>query len=533
MVLNWFHGKTSVLSAVHQIPHAKNWQECVLHALGRLMILQPSPSQCIFPQMQNKNLVTTMNEQYKLAYSYFKQKNGNEPVGGLLANLIPFEKPYEMTHGLLTHGNRSGAISLCASHPLVDKDAAKRRFGLANPNRDTWESYAAINMASDLVVARRLSGYEDVRKGGIAPVLAYCITVGSERIKFELFSMKLMEQNPANSDIHITITLIQIYYFRKILELAEGNHEATELTNRIIQAARYCSTTKETLLRWSDDISSRFQTDNFGPSVISNQIDRIITNDPTSAACECYRCSEFSSKLDTVIVNGANTAHNITVIAAVVERISNNGTVMSNSTSTVPTAESITNKSAVQKRRRQLSMNEFIAVTDAGSNNNLVPNSQKNLILSQMTINSLFYQWYADSLYDYVPINQGCRDDIIKCAKLIAYCKRFLPENSSIPIRPSLDQVEELQSWRQLMRALSNVVETNIINFINNHSPSVRRTRDAKVESTYKRLQKIKLTDFPTPSSVLDNTIGTGLVGRKNFYYSDISAFSRKGNSNT
>ena len=73
-------------------------------------------------------------------------------------------------------------------------------------------------------------------------------------------------------------------------------------------------------------------------------------------------------------------------------------------------------------------------------------------------------------------------------------------------------------------------IEDKIANFINQNLPSVRRNRDAKVDSTYKYLQQLSPSLFPTPTDVFDNTIGNSPGGLKNFHQPDISLFKRKCN---
>ena len=50
------------------------------------------------------------------------------------------------------------------------------------------------------------------------------------------------------------------------------------------------------------------------------------------------------------------------------------------------------------------------------------------------------------------------------------------------------------------------------------------------MDSTYKYLQQLSPSLFPTPTDVFDNTIGNSPGGLKNFHQPDISLFKRKCN---
>lgn len=250
--------------------------------------------------------------------------------------------------------------------------------------------------------------------------------------------------------------------------------------------------------------------------------------------------NELRSTLDTIMVNTNNTAHNTSVLATRYEALTSKFDDLKRTiTKTINTSSTFNSSLVIDepvvKKTRQLRITEFVHNTSAvnassSASLNTASENIRMLRLSQLTMSSLFFQWYSECLFNYVPTNQSDRDDIIKCAKLISYSMRFLPDNCGIHARP-LTEGFELEKWRNSLREFSNIIEDKIANFLNTNLPSLKRKRDAKVDSTYKYLQQISLSLFPTPSAVFDNSIGNLPENRKSFYYADISHIKRKGST--
>ena len=77
--VKWFRGKTSLLTATYNFIHAKHWEECVFHALARLVVLTHNPSELIFPTLQSSTVKTKMNGLFKTIYERWNLVYALEP----------------------------------------------------------------------------------------------------------------------------------------------------------------------------------------------------------------------------------------------------------------------------------------------------------------------------------------------------------------------------------------------------------------------------------------------------------------------
>lgn len=126
--VKWFRGKTSLLTATYNFIHAIHWEECVFHALGRLIVLTHCPSELIFPTLAATTVKTKMNTLLKSIYEKWSrefeleklQRAINEDAGIYLEQL-----PYIMTEGLTTHGSRAGMIQAVRSVGVQDEAITK------------------------------------------------------------------------------------------------------------------------------------------------------------------------------------------------------------------------------------------------------------------------------------------------------------------------------------------------------------------------------------------------------------------------
>lgn len=128
MRVKWFRGKTSLLTATYNFLHASSWEECVFHALARLVVLSHSPSDLIFPTLSATTVKTKMNGHLKTIYEKWRRVNEREQQQREIdeeAGIIVEEYPYIMTEGLTTHGSRAGMIQAVRSLGVQDEAITK------------------------------------------------------------------------------------------------------------------------------------------------------------------------------------------------------------------------------------------------------------------------------------------------------------------------------------------------------------------------------------------------------------------------
>lgn len=126
--VKWFRGKTSLLTATYNFIHATHWEECVFHALARLVVLSHNPSELIFPNLAATTVKTKMNNHFKGIYERWSRVYAREQQQREVdeeAGIIIEEYPYIMTEGLTTHGSRAGMIQAVRSLGVQDEAITK------------------------------------------------------------------------------------------------------------------------------------------------------------------------------------------------------------------------------------------------------------------------------------------------------------------------------------------------------------------------------------------------------------------------
>lgn len=143
------------------------------------------------------------------------------------------------------------------------------------------------------------------------------------------------------------------------------------------------------------------------------------------------------------------------------------------------------------------------------------------LTVGACTVAGLFFNWYLSKLYIMsAGTTESAHDQLIVCAKVIAYCKCFLDPGTIIECLPVADVVAA-DAWNLRMGAMSRIVEDRIIAHIHKHLRKL--LVNPKVQGTYKLLRGIPIASFPVVA-VVDaayNAVSTG----KCYHYPSIAVF--------
>lgn len=146
------------------------------------------------------------------------------------------------------------------------------------------------------------------------------------------------------------------------------------------------------------------------------------------------------------------------------------------------------------------------------------------LVVGDTTISSLFYDWYSKRLYaSSRSPDQAKRDIMNKLARMVCFCKCFLPDGTVLSIRPSPTNLQQSVDWTKIMRGYSVLVQDRIMKHITNHLPSSKRPRLPKVYSSVKACMSIDFDTYPTVT-VSDKSLDEAVTV---WGYADISCFKR------
>lgn len=150
---------------------------------------------------------------------------------------------------------------------------------------------------------------------------------------------------------------------------------------------------------------------------------------------------------------------------------------------------------------------------DKGEQSNAMDRRNKTLVKRLPNLQTLFYSWYLDELWNF----QGQTSDersFVKntVSQLILYMKLFIPGNCTVLLgKPSPDQVELHRAWVNDLRVLSITAEERTMSFIQDYHTNVLKKalgscviNKARTYATRKYLMQIPIDKFP-PQLIVDN----------------------------
>lgn len=119
--------------------------------------------------------------------------------------------------------------------------------------------------------------------------------------------------------------------------------------------------------------------------------------------------------------------------------------------------------------------------------------------LANITIGSLFSRWYMDELYNCTPDRALEKQHFNLCAKVVQYCKYFLPCGSVIGVKPRsasdlMVYRAQLSSWGQMMDVVVHEFAERTVSQLREGTRKRVRSSKPYVSATYKRLTEIDAT---------------------------------------
>ena len=165
--------------------------------------------------------------------------------------------------------------------------------------------------------------------------------------------------------------------------------------------------------------------------------------------------------------------------------------------------------SPTKKKRRQSVL--FFAGGDSSSSSSASSAQTYVVEWGEMNLSTLLTEWYCKSLYraDTISSGSAVKSELVKVAKLMCICRRFLPSGTAIAARP--EGGTELSAWEAYIKELATSMEKEALRFIN--SPEIRRLlkpdqkqkpdstskprKQAKVLSMYRAFMQLALADLP------------------------------------
>ena len=141
-----------------------------------------------------------------------------------------------------------------------------------------------------------------------------------------------------------------------------------------------------------------------------------------------------------------------------------------------------------------------------------------------MSISTLLFVWYSRKLYEKeFNLSQQDKSDMLLLAKMVCYCKLFMPADTVLCCKPAPNLLDECNAWDIKMRTVGAIVEDSIMQFVEEHHPKHNRTRKPYVQGIIKLLQKIKIVEFPVVN-IVDTTV-SHLTKSSCWFFGHISDF--------
>jgi hypothetical protein len=120
--------------------------------------------------------------------------------------------------------------------------------------------------------------------------------------------------------------------------------------------------------------------------------------------------------------------------------------------------------------------------------------------LSSLTVENVMYNWYAFELHSVnTKLNTPDRARQGDFARNIYYYKRFLPDNTTIPKKPSPADPVALAEWTAALSQYSSTVHARVENFIREKKTDRQRQSATTFYSASKILRSFSLSQFPSP----------------------------------
>lgn len=127
------------------------------------------------------------------------------------------------------------------------------------------------------------------------------------------------------------------------------------------------------------------------------------------------------------------------------------------------------------------------------------------LVLTEWTVSNLVYNWYAEKMYiEDSTLKGDDRTDMNRLAKLICYCKCFMPDNTVLTCRPAYTDVSATDTWATALRTLAVKVEERMLAHILEHKGG--KITKAKLFASCKKLQALPKNLLPK-SIVVDRAV--------------------------
>lgn len=114
---------------------------------------------------------------------------------------------------------------------------------------------------------------------------------------------------------------------------------------------------------------------------------------------------------------------------------------------------------------------------------------------------------------------------MLVCAKVIAYSKCFVADNSLVPLIPEVTNTVAFVEWGNNLRNTSQLLEGKMRQFLVETYPG-KRVKELKIFGTYRNLLKISLCTFPS-MIFCDKPHIDATAGCSRYHYDSIASFHK------
>ena len=165
--------KVGDVQELHVFLHAFDVYSCPLHSLACQIVLAPSPSPLVFPEIEKGDGgVKHMNTLLRILYELWVAKNCDKETWD------HEDLPYAFEFYLYTsHDNKRSAVNDALLHNELTLHGTALRGGWSLAAEHTIFNYLMNICPSDIKVGRVLSGWTSPNEGGYAPGEKHYCTV--------------------------------------------------------------------------------------------------------------------------------------------------------------------------------------------------------------------------------------------------------------------------------------------------------------------------------------------------------------------
>ena len=180
---------------------------------------------------------------------------------------------------------------------------------------------------------------------------------------------------------------------------------------------------------------------------------------------------------------------------------------------------------------RQVSMAGFVTGVVTASEEAF---AWTDMTMSATNIGKLLFNYYGRTAF-LQPEPEVDRPLMLVVAKLVCYCKRFLPAKTVIAVAPNPLEFAKFQSWNDSMVTLCDRTELALHNFIAARKDGTQKRHDLRrLHATIKYLAKVPIDEFPPlPVGIVENAVEMARSQNLQVYsYRDIDVFHGKREGN-